>query len=139
MSGGRLLAKYDLIAVEPGRRAGYRRLEDLGPAPVRRLAGRALYRRVLIAILLATAGTHLNAPGAQGPFAPEQIEMIYWFAVFPAQPERLRYNRTQHEADGRYLASLIAEIAAATDDYFPLTTTNAVPVLSLPLAVQPWG
>jgi hypothetical protein len=52
--------------------------------------------------------------------------MVYWFAAFPDQPERLPYNRTQHEADGRFLASLMADLAAAGDGAdpdadFPLT------------------
>ena len=59
------------------------------------------------------------------PLAPEQVEMIYWFAGYPDRPERLRYNRTQHEADGRYLASLIAELVQAGDDDFPLTNDVA--------------
>ena len=68
--------------------------------------------------LLVAAGASLN--GGQ-PIAPEQVEMIYWFAAFPDRPERLRYNRVQYEADGRYLASLVAELAQAGEDDFPLT------------------
>jgi hypothetical protein len=64
------------------------------------------------------AGSQLNLGAA---ILPEQVEMVYWFAAFPDQPERLPYNRTQHEADGRYLASLMADLAQAGDDDFPLT------------------
>lgn len=121
----RLLAKYDLVAVEPGRRAVIVDWKTSQRRPASAwLAGRLQTR--VYRYLLARAGAHLNAgagPGQGGgqPIAPEQIEMIYWFAAFPDRPERLRYDRTQHEADGRYLAALSAEIAAATDDDFPLT------------------
>ena len=97
----RLLAKYDLVAIEPGRRAvivdwktgaaADRRLA-CRPAPDPRLSLRARARPVA---QLAIRGAALG---------PEQIEDgLDWFAAFPDQPERLPYNRTQHEADGRYL------------------------------------
>ncbi len=121
----RLLAKYDLVAVEPGRRAVIVDWKTSQRRPSSAWLASRLQTRVY-RYLLVRAGAHLNAstePGRSGgvPIAADQIEMIYWFAAFPDQPERLRYDRTQHEADGRYLGSLIAEITAATDDGFPLT------------------
>ena len=68
--------------------------------------------------LLVRAGAALN--GGQ-PLRPEQIEMIYWFANFPDEPERLRYDATQFEADGRYLMEMAAEITQRDDEVFPLT------------------
>jgi len=113
----RLLAKYDLVAVEPGRRAVIVDWKTSQRRPsIAWLSGRLANPRLP---LRAGARRRASQPGAA--IAPDQVEMIYWFAAFPDQPERLRYDRTQDEADGRYLASLIAEIAAATDDDFPLT------------------
>jgi len=68
--------------------------------------------------LLALAGSHLNEGR---PFQPEQIEIVYWFANFPEDPERFSYDAVQHDADGDYLASLIEEIKSLKDDDFPLT------------------
>jgi hypothetical protein len=121
----RLLAKYDLVAVEPGRRAVIVDWKTSQRRPSSAWMASRLQTRVY-RYLLVRAGAHLNAstePGRSGgvPIAPDQVEMIYWFTAFPDQPERLRYDRTQHEADGHYLGSLIAEITAATDDGFPLT------------------
>lgn len=114
----RLVAKYDLIAVEPGRRA---EIVDWKTS-ARRTPQAALAARLQTRVyryVLAEAGAGLNAGQ---PIRPEQITMRYWFANFPDQPERLRYDATAHAADARYLASLAAEIAAAGEDGFPLTT-----------------
>jgi len=64
------------------------------------------------------------------PFQPEQMEMVYWFANFPKDPERFSYDTAQYDADGDYLASLIEEIKELAlslskglgDEDFPLTT-----------------
>jgi hypothetical protein len=118
----RLLAKYDLVAVEPGRRAVIVDWKTSARRPTGAWLAARLQTRVY-RYVLARAGSHLNGGAA---LQPEQIEMLYWFAAFPDQPERLPYNRTQHEADGRFLASLMADLAAAGDGAdpdadFPLT------------------
>ncbi len=113
----RLIAKFDLVAIEPGGRAVVVDWKTSARRPrsgwlIERLQTR-VYRRLLV-----RAGAALNA-GA--PIAAEQVEMIYWFANFPDEPERLRYDATQFEADGRFLAELAAEIAQCNDDVFSLT------------------
>jgi hypothetical protein len=117
VGGHRLLAKYDLVTIEPGRRAVIVDWKTSARRPTGAWLAARLQTRVYRYVLVR-AGAHLNAGQA---IAPEQVQMIYWFAAFPDQPERLPYNRTQHEADGRYLASLIADLTQAGDDDFPLT------------------
>ena len=112
-----MIAKFDLIAIEPGRRAVIVDWKTSAKRPrpgwlIQRLQTR-VYR-----YLLVRAGAALN--GGQ-PLRPEQVEMIYWFANFPDEPERLRYDATQFEADGRYLAEMAAEIAQRDDEVFSLT------------------
>ena len=113
----RLLAKYDLVAIEPGRRAVIIDWKTSARRPTGAWLAARLQTRVYRYVLVR-AGSQLNRGAALGP---EQIEMIYWFAAFPDQPERLPYNRTQHEADARYLTSLIAGLDQIGDDDFPLT------------------
>ena len=118
----RLLAKYDLVAMEPGRRAVIVDWKTSARRPTGAWLAARLQTRVYRYVLVR-AGSQLNRGAALGP---EQIAMVYWFAAFPDQPERLPYNRTQFEADGRYLTSLIADLAQAGDganpgDDFPLT------------------
>ena len=68
--------------------------------------------------LLVEAGACLNEGQA---FAPELVEMIYWFARFPAQAQRFSYDARQYIEDGQYLQGLVAEIEARPPADFPLT------------------
>ena len=114
----RLIAKFDLVAIEPGRRAVIVDWKTSARRPrPGRLAAR-LQTRVYRYLLVVAGG----ALFAGVPLLPEQVEMIYWFADFPDEPERLPYDMTQFEADSRYLAELAAGAAARDDEVFPLTT-----------------
>lgn len=68
--------------------------------------------------LLVKAGASLNDGKA---FQPEQVEMIYWFARFPAQAQLFKYDTRQFNLDGEYLEGLLAEIEARPETDFPLT------------------
>lgn len=114
----RLVAKYDLIAIDPGRRAEIIDWKTNARRTPRAILAARLQTRVY-RYVLAEAGAVLN--GGQ-PIRPEQIAMRYWFANFPEQPERFQYDATMHAADARYLTSLAAEIATAGEADFPMTT-----------------
>ncbi len=115
LAGFRLLAKYDLVAVEPGQRALIVDWKTTRKAQRERLAARL--QTVVYRYLLAMGGAFLNG---DRPIAPEQIEMVYWFAEQPDEPERFAYDRAQFEADEALLTDLIEEIAARK--VFELTT-----------------
>lgn len=112
----RLLARYDLIAAEPGRRVVIVdwKTNDR-PATEAQLLQRtqsAVYPFVLVE---ASAGL------TWGPVAPDTVEMLYWFAAAPDQPVRLVYDAATHEANRRRLTSLLADIAARREEEeFPL-------------------
>jgi hypothetical protein len=121
LGGQRLVAKLDLVAVDPGQRAVIVDWKTSRRRPPRRWLAERLQTKVY-PYLLVRAGGHLN--GGQ-PFEPGQVEMIYWFADFPADPARFAYDAVQYETDGTYLASLIEEIAGQADDSsYPLTTQD---------------
>jgi hypothetical protein len=116
-AGCRLVAKYDLILV---RSDGCATIYDWKTA--RKRSKRAwLLERLQTRVypyLLAQAGAHLN----QGnPFQPGQIEMIYWFAEAPHEPETIPYSAEQFSLDDAYLKSLIAEIIGLRPEAFTLT------------------
>jgi hypothetical protein len=52
---------------------------------------------------------------------PGQIEMVYWFANQPDNPEHFQYNQPSYKEDGRYLANLISTIDSKTEPIYPLT------------------
>ena len=106
----RLIARYDLIAVTPGERAVIMDWKTSLHRPKRdRLAARL--QTVVYRYVLALAGAHLNGDQL---IAPEQIEMVYWFAETPEQPERFPYSADQFHADGLMLSRLVQEIDTRT-------------------------
>jgi CRISPR/Cas system-associated exonuclease Cas4 (RecB family) len=117
VGGHRLVAKYDLVAVEVGRRAVIVDWKTNRKRPRRGWLVARLQTRVY-PFLLARAGSHLNAGQ---PLQPEQVEMIYWFSNFPADPERFAYDAARYRAEEVYLSSLIEEIQGLGDGDFPLT------------------
>lgn len=110
-----LLAKFDLLAITPGERAlivDWKTGQHIPQAE--RLAKRL--QTIVYRYVLAQGGDHLN--GGQ-LIAPEQIEMIYWYADHAGATRRFPYDRQQLQADEAYLTGLMADISTRLD--FPLT------------------
>jgi hypothetical protein len=110
----RLLAKYDLIAVQDGKAVIYD-WKTYRKRPRNEWLAARMQTRVYRA-LLVQAGSHLNNGK---PFEPEQIEMIYWFADFPQEPACFPYTTTQFKRDMDTLLKLSDEVASASS--YPLT------------------
>lgn len=110
----RLLAKYDLIALADGHVTIYD-WKTYRKRPRDEWLAARMQTRVYRA-LLVRAGAQLN--GGQ-PFAPEQIEMVYWFADFPNEPARFKYTVAQYQRDWDLLVKLADEVQNASD--YPLT------------------
>jgi hypothetical protein len=110
----RLLAKYDLIALQDGKAVIYD-WKTYRKRPRNEWLSARMQTRVYRA-LLVRAGAHLN----QGkPFEPEQIEMIYWFADFPDEPAIFPYTTAQFKRDWDLLVKLSEEVGSASS--YPLT------------------
>jgi CRISPR/Cas system-associated exonuclease Cas4 (RecB family) len=130
VSGHRLVAKYDLIALAGSSGLGRRPLpieravilewKTSRKRPRRKWLAERLQTRVY-PYLLVRAGSHLSHLNEGQSFQPEQVEMVYWFANFPKDPERFLYDAAQYDADGAYLASLVEEIKGMGDEDFALT------------------
>ena len=110
----RLLAKYDLIAIQNGKVTIYD-WKTYRKRPRNEWLAARMQTRVYQA-LLVNAGAHLNHGK---PFEPEQIEMIYWFADFPNEPARFAYTSAQFKRDWDSLLKLSEEIASVPS--YPLT------------------
>jgi len=117
LAGYTLLAKFDLLLVQPGQ---HLRIVDWKTS--RRRSERAwLARRLQTLVyrfLAVEAASHLN--GGQ-PVKPDQVDMAYWFTTSPDQPEIFKYSLEQYQSDREYLTRQISQIAAAGPDDFPLT------------------
>lgn len=114
-----LVAKYDLIVVHPGQQATIWDWKTTRKRPGRAWLASRLQTRVYPYLLVA-AGAHLNEGQ---PMAPEQVEMVYWFANHPDRPERFIYTTSLHQENAEYLAALVREmeVLAETEDIWPLT------------------
>jgi CRISPR/Cas system-associated exonuclease Cas4 (RecB family) len=118
----RLVAKYDLLAIELGKRAKIVDWKTSRNRPPSHWLAARLQTRVY-PYLLVQASPQLNS-GHQ--LEPEQVEMIYWFAEYPQRPERIAYSLAQYEKDATYLDSLAREIEQISQEdqaeSFPLTS-----------------
>jgi hypothetical protein len=114
LGGYRLLAKYDLIAMQNDKVTVYDWKTYRKRPRNEWLAGR-MQTRVYRA-LLVSAGAQLNNGR---PLEPEQIEMVYWFADFPDDPAHFPYTAQKFQQEWDGLVKLSQEVASASA--YPLT------------------
>lgn len=117
IAGYRLIAKYDVLAIEPGKRAVIVDWKTALRRPSRERLARRL-QTIVYRYVLARAGRHING-GEE--LKPEQIRMIYWFADFPTKPEMFDYDGQLFQADEHLLTSLIKEIEVRDEPIWMLT------------------
>ena len=115
LSQYRLVAKYDLVAVIPGSHVLIFDWKTYRKRPKDEWMAARWQTRIYRA-LLVEAGSHLN--GSTG-ISPEQIEMTYWYADFPAEPFKLSYNSTQFKRDWDAITKIVKEIDGLRE--FPMT------------------
>jgi CRISPR/Cas system-associated exonuclease Cas4 (RecB family) len=113
----RIMARYDLVAVQRGGRAAIVDWKTSRRKPARQQLADRLQSRVY-PYLLVRAGAHLNGGEA---ISAEQVQMIYWYAAFPDEPEAFPYTTREYEMDASYLAELAAEIGQLEEGDQPLT------------------
>jgi hypothetical protein len=117
MGGFRLLAKYDLLAAEPGERLVVVDWKTVRKRPERTTLARRM-QTLVYRMLAVEAGAAFNGGVAPNP---SQVEMVYWFAEFDGETECFGYDAAGHEASRAYLERLIAEIDSQRVDVWPLT------------------
>lgn len=118
IAGFRLIAKFDLLALETEARgvivdwkAGTHR-----PA---RVTLQARLQTKVYPYVLVRAGPALSFGWT---IQPAQVEMMYWFANDPHQPELFKYNENSFRQDAQYLTELIEEIIKLDEAAFERTT-----------------
>ncbi len=108
-----LLAKIDLLAI--GEKIQIIDWKTSRHIPKGNTLENRLQTRVY-RYVVAKGASYLNGGKA---IAPEQIEMIYWYAAHNGETRRFPYSQAQFEADEAYLQQLIADIDKSQG--FPLT------------------
>jgi predicted RecB family nuclease len=112
----RLEARYDLLTGMPGERWT---IVDWKTGRKRATRGwlQSRLQTRIYPLVLVRGGATFNAGQ---PIAPESVEMLYWFAEFPAQPERFIYSADALAADESYLEGLLADLIVQAGE-FPKT------------------
>ena len=116
-AGYQLVAKYDLLAIQSRQKAVIVDWKTGQRKPPRALLRSRVQTR-LYPFLVIEGAAYLNQGQA---FAPEQVEMIYWFTADPQNPEHFQYSSENYLSDRQFLIDLIAQVEACSRSFFPLT------------------
>lgn len=114
----KLMAKFDLVVVDPDGRATIFDWKTEKRLPRRPYLLKSAQTLVYRYMLVAAGGQY----SPRGRFKPEEISMIYWNPNHPAKWERLDYSEAQFVKDEVYLQSKVAEILRTPRDMFIATT-----------------
>lgn len=112
----RLLARFDLLAIDPGQRAVIVDWKTTRQRPDRRALAARLQSRIY-PFVLVEAGAYLFGEDID----PGQVTLIYWFAERPSNPEIFPYSSKLHDENRAFLTSLVDEILACDKALWPLT------------------
>jgi hypothetical protein len=118
----RLMAKFDLLVVDPDGRATIYdwKTEKLMP---RRSLLSADPQTLVYRYLLCAAG---GAYSPRGRFRPADVTMVYWNPLHPHRWYRLPYSEAQYEKDEQYLRKLWSTILSTPRDGFLATADEQV-------------
>ncbi len=100
-----IIGKYDLIALSE-ERALIIDWKTSRKKPARTFLQHRIQTRLYLYLLIE--GGKYFRKGKH--FAPEKIEMMYWFPSFPESPEVFSYNFSEYQKDKEFLTHLIEEI-----------------------------
>ncbi|MCJ7737403.1 MAG: PD-(D/E)XK nuclease family protein [Anaerolineae bacterium] len=122
VAGRRLVAKYDLVAVDEGKSLIIVDWKTSIRRPRRQRLAEALQTRVY-PYLLARAGAGINGGHS---VRPEQVEMVYWYAQEPYALERFSYDDTHFAQDEEFLTALIEGIELLSEKDFNLSSDDRI-------------
>jgi len=108
----RLVAKFDLISVEPESKQIT--IYDWKTSPYRPPEERLRTHpqtRVYLYLMAEAGGYYVDGPSV----SPDDVRMIYWYAAYPDEPIIIDYSHAQHEQTRGFLAGVVDEISGATD------------------------
>jgi CRISPR/Cas system-associated exonuclease Cas4 (RecB family) len=113
----RLIAKYDLLVIYPDGKLVILDWKTSRNRPRHTWLADRLQTHVYPFVLAGAAKVFMDGKIPN----PAQIEMLYWFANHPEQPEHFTYDTSRYREDERYITDLISNIQHKTEQIFPLT------------------
>lgn len=120
--GLRLMAKFDLVVVDPDGRATIFDWKTERRMPRRKYLMASMQTIVYRYMLCAAGGAY----SPQGRFKPEQVSMVYWNPMYPHKWERMAYSESQYRSDEEFLQRQVAHILATPPDRFLATPDRSV-------------
>jgi hypothetical protein len=105
--GRRVTATFDLVAYEEGGRVMIVDWKTTHTRPSRAQLDRRL-QTVLYPLMLVVCAERLLGY----PIQPEDVTLVYWFAIAPEPAERFEFSAERFEADHQRLGALFAELDA---------------------------
>lgn len=116
-SNFRLVAKYDLLVMDTGKKFTIFDWKTSSKRPSRFFLKNRLQTRVYM-FLLTDYGCSFNQ---NMPVKPEQVNMVYWFPEYPDEPEIFDYSLEQLISDEEFLRKTIEDIHNTPAGSFFLT------------------
>jgi len=111
----RAVAKIDLLVISPNGRVTILDWKTSQKRPPRSWVEKRLQTRMYRYIVTTSAAGLSQAAAIE----PEAVEMVYWYADFPDEPERFTYNKSQYDQDKAELVALVNQIDQLEDgDFF---------------------
>lgn len=111
LAGQRLVAVFDLLAIDVGERIVIVDWKTSRTRPGReKLLGRLQSK--VYPVLMVESGAQWFGQDVD----PARITMVYWFSNYPSEPHVFHYDQWQYESDRLYLTSLIEELASFQSD-----------------------
>jgi hypothetical protein len=117
-SGLKLMAKFDLVVVQPDGRAIIFDWKTEKRMPKREYLKKSMQTLIYRYMLCAAGGSY----SPNGQFKPSDVTMIYWNPSFYTRPIELPYSDAQFAKDELYLQNLIAHILRTPRELFLATT-----------------
>lgn len=108
---------FDLLVYSPGDKITIIDWKTNHISPSRKNLEQHIQTR-LYPLLLTLGGRQWNNGNK---IQPDQIEMIYWFANSPDEPQTFLYSEHQYQEDLQFIQDLIRQIEITKSGEFPLT------------------
>lgn len=114
----RFVGVIDLLVYSPGEKFTIIDWKTNQIKPTRKNLEQHIQTR-LYPLLLTSGGKQWN--NNNNNIQPDQIEMIYWFANYPDEPQSFLYSEQQYQTDLNFIQDLINQIESTKSGEFPLT------------------
>jgi len=119
IAGSNLIAKFDLVKIN-GNNLTIFDWKTSQKQPKREILLKRLQTRVYLYMITKEYSSLVESISIQ----PENIQMIYWQAIFPEHIETINYSTAALIADEKYLSHLIQQIGCMEDEDFIKTNND---------------